>query len=88
MRFDLDRGRVTEFTVQYEVWREDRWLPVVRYDSAHGQPHRDTLDRTGRVIAKDWLPPNMTTNTAMQYAIRDVKANWRTYLAAFEEERR
>lgn len=85
--FDTERGQVTDFTVQYEIWRDGRWLPVVRYDSAHGQPHRDTLDRTGRVVDKDWMPRAMTNDAAMQYAIRDIKANWATYLSAFEEER-
>ena len=87
VRFDTERGRVTDFTVQYDVWREDRWRPVVRYDSAHGRPHRDILDRTGRVVSKEWLPGAMTNNLAMQYALRDIKANWATYLAAFEEDR-
>jgi YD repeat-containing protein len=72
--------------VQFETWRAERWTPVVRYDSAHGQPHRDTLDEDGRVVEKHWLSATMKLNAAMQYAIRDLKANWRTYLAAFEEE--
>ena len=86
VRFDVDRGQVTAFTVQYEIWRDERWLPVVRYDSAHQQPHRDTLDRSGKVVAKDWLPAGISLNVAMQQAIRDLKSNWRAYLAAFERD--
>lgn len=49
-RVDTRRGRVTGFVVQLELEVGDRWYPVVRYDSAHGQPHRDLLDATGGVI--------------------------------------
>jgi hypothetical protein len=54
--FDTDQGQGVDFTVQLECWIEDRWRPAVRYDTAHGQAHRDTLDWEGRVIDKLWLP--------------------------------
>ena len=40
-------GRVTEVLIQLEIRLEGAWHPVVRYDTAHGFPHRDRLDRAG-----------------------------------------
>lgn len=39
----LTRGRIVRFCVQYEAWIEGEWHPIVRYDSAHGRPHKDIL---------------------------------------------
>lgn len=83
--FDLDRGRVTDFTVQYETWLGGRWKAVVRYDVAHGRPHRDVLDRQGRQVTKDWLPPTIGLQDAMEEAVADITRHWATYLAAFME---
>lgn len=83
VRFDFDRGRVTEFTVQLECWIEGRWRPVVRYDSAHGRPHRDILDWDGRVAEKDWMPVTMDNKAAMKVAGRELKDNAAYYREAF-----
>ncbi len=42
-----ERGQIVEFRIQYETLIAGEWHPVVRYDSAHGQPHRDILHRDG-----------------------------------------
>ena len=51
-RMERENGGLRAFTVQLEVWTGDDWRPAVRYDSAHGHAHRDTLDWDGRVIDK------------------------------------
>ena len=86
-RFDLDRGRVTEFTVQLECWIESRWRPVARYDTAHGTPHRDMLDWHGGVVEKDWLPSSMAYNEAMKVAAQDLKDNAEYYRESFLERK-
>lgn len=77
--FNLDRGRVTEFTVQLECWLDGRWRSAVRYDTAHDRPHRDTQNWTGGVEKKDWLPVETDYNNAMSQAIRDLTAHAQTY---------
>ena len=79
IRFNLDRGRVTDFTAQLECWIEGGWRPVVRYDSAHGQPHRDTLDWDGRVVQKDWMSPTISLNRAISEAEEDLRMHAATY---------
>ncbi|MDP9365016.1 MAG: hypothetical protein M3Q10_12455 [Chloroflexota bacterium] len=75
VRFDATRGAVGAFTAQYEVWADGAWRPAVRYDSAHGRPHRDTLDWAGNVVAKNWLPEGTSPNDALTIAEHDFKAN-------------
>ena len=47
VRFELEHGRVVSFVVQLECCFEDNdWLPVVRYDTAHGfAKRRNKKDR-------------------------------------------
>ena len=79
----IERPRtVTSFTVQYEAVIDGRTYPVVRYDCAHGYPHRDLLDAEGRNVAKLWLA-GWDLATALDHARKDLRANWRTYRADF-----
>lgn len=87
VRLDVERGRVTAFTVQLETYVGERWYPVLRYDSAHGYPHRDLLDWDGRVMDKFWLDPTMSAEDAVRYAERDLDENAAAYLAAFMERK-
>lgn len=56
VRFTTERGRVVRYAVQFEVLHENRYRPAVRYDSAHGVPHRDTLDWQGGTINRPGFP--------------------------------
>jgi hypothetical protein len=63
----------------------DRWINVVRYDTAQGLPHRDLLDQSGRVVRKDWLT-NMSFEEALTHAKNDLVQNYETYLENFQAE--
>ncbi len=81
MRINVGRGRIAGFVVQLELEVDGQISPVVRYDCAHGQPHRDTLNPRGVVIAKEWLP--LDYDRALDQATRDVVGNWRRYREDF-----
>ena len=78
------RGRIISFAVQYETFRERKWLPVVRYDSAHGFAHRDQFDFKGRAVKTPLFIRNY--NQALTFAELDLKANWRLYRERFLKE--
>ena len=86
VRIATEKGAVMAFTVQYETTIAGQRFPVVRYDTEHDRPHRDLLDRGGRVIDKAWFPKDMTYDQALQAGNRDIRANWRRYRAAFGKE--
>ena len=76
-----EKGRILDFVVQYETKHDDRWLPVVRYDTAHGYPHKHqshadgTQDKT-RMKMVDY-------NEGLNIAEDDVQSNWLHYKAGF-----
>lgn len=77
-------GRVTEFVIQYEVRQGEEWLPVVRYDTAHGFAHRDLLSSKKGV---EKTPLGMKDlNMALTFAESDLKANWKWYRRRYWEE--
>ena len=45
VRFEIEQGQILEFVVQLECLFSvsERWMPVVRYDTAHAFAHRDLL---------------------------------------------
>ena len=56
---------------------------VARYDTAHGQPHRDLLGKRTGLLRKDWLE-GMSLREALKYAIDDLKSNYESYDQIYE----
>ncbi len=78
------KGKILEFTAQYETNVGGRWLPVVRYDTAHGFFHKDVLHPSKKqekisMIARSY-------NEALTFAREDIKKNWMRYKEAFLKE--
>ncbi len=73
--------RIVRFTVQLEIEHTRAWLPVVRYDNAHGFCHRDDLHPDG---SQDKTPVVVgDVNSTFTYAIEDLRTNWTVYRARF-----
>ncbi len=72
------------FRVQLETRVGTVWLPVVRYDTAHGFAHRDILDQRGRSDKTSLF--NQDLNDALTFAESDLKTNWLVYKQRFLEE--
>lgn len=86
VRMRVERGDLVRFMAQYEAVIAVRVYGVVRYDTAHGAPHRDTLDWQGRVRSKRMLA-GFTFAEALDYAIDDIQSNWRGYRSEFQRRR-
>ena len=63
--------------IQLETWK-DKWMPVVRYNYAHGTPHRDLMTSDGHK-EKEWFEGE-SLSEIVNRAIDDLKKNWRQYL--------
>jgi hypothetical protein len=50
IRFTTRRGEIIRYTVQYEIMHDGGYHAAVRYDNAHGMPHRDTLGWSGETV--------------------------------------
>jgi hypothetical protein len=65
-----------------EVFAEDDWKVVIRYDSAHGYSHMDRFYRDGRRVKKEL---HLSQKEALTLADEDIKDNWKAYQEAFIE---
>ncbi len=85
-RMGLDRsGNVIRFTVQLEIWI-DKWEPVVRYDSAHGEAHIDYVDPKGVTYEKAWLNLRSPFNVAMTRAEDELKQDYPSHIARYRAQ--
>jgi len=89
-RFTIEHGRVLVFTVQYEVFLEGEWKPVVRFDTAHGRVHRDLVDPSGHSAGKDWnwFGATLPYNEALTAAQQEIITRWRSYRRDFLRRQR
>ena len=80
----VEKGRVVEFLVQYEMLLEGRWVEVVRYDTSHGFAHRDLFNING--LKRKTPLFTADNNDALTFAENDIKDNWQVYKQRFLEE--
>jgi len=78
-------GRVKRFRVVLVANVNGRLRCLTRYDTAHGYPHQDILDKEENVLAKMVIPTD-DLNTAFRYAIHDLKTHALRYLEAFGQD--
>jgi len=83
-RHERIEGKVVRFTVQYEIFVQGQWCPVVRYDTAHGFAHRDLMHPDGRKEKTDLLSKDL--NFCLTFAENDLRANWENYRRHFLKE--
>jgi hypothetical protein len=65
--------------------QDDHLYNVARYDTAHGTPHRDIMSRSNNILEKNWLT-QMEFDSALTYAIDDLKENYANYINAWENQ--
>ncbi len=76
---------VTGFAVVLVAMVDGQQVCVTRYDTAHGQAHRDVLGRKSGLIEKEWLV-DLTFNEAFDYAINTIKRNYGNYIQDFLQD--
>lgn len=79
---ETEKGRVIRFAVQLEIFYRDKWVPVVRYDAAHGFTHIDRYRKGGTKIKRKL---DLTWSDALTLAEEDIKENWKAYARRFME---
>jgi len=79
---ETDKGEVVGFAVQLEVFVNDQWKVVIRYDSAHEFAHIDRYYLDGKKVKKEL---QLKLGEALTLADEDIKENWKIYQKAFLE---
>jgi len=87
VRYVKERGRILRFVVQLEVYLEDIWTPVTRYDNAHRFVHRDDIRPDGTQIK---TPPMAfaSNEDAFNFALRDLRVNYSFYIERYRQWKR
>ena len=75
---------IVEFRIQLEILVDEEWHPVVRYDTAHGKPHRDILHPNGDQT-KDWFE-GYSVADVLTIGQKDIMENWTAYRKRFMKE--
>ena len=79
---ESDEGKVTRFSVQLEVFVNNVWQVVIRYDSSHGFSHIDQYKLDGIKVKKEL---HLNLSEALTFADEDIKENWKVYQKRFLE---
>jgi hypothetical protein len=85
--YHVSKGKkIIEFRIQLEVLLDEEWYPVVRYDTAHGIPHRDILHPSGEQT-KEWFE-GYSVEDVLTFGQKDIMENWPIYRKRFIKELR
>ncbi len=80
-----EKGRIIRFMVQYEIYLDGKWCPVVRYDNAHGYAHKDLISPDGS--KKKVFLGEADFNEALTMADGDINDNWQLYKDSYLRRR-
>jgi hypothetical protein len=80
--FETLNGSLIRFVVKLVLKVNDSFYELVRFDSAHGCPHKDTLNPNGEVMRKVWLDL-LDNKQALDLGIKDLKDNYSLYVERF-----
>ena len=80
-RFYKEKGKIIDLVVQYEIFIEEKWKAVVRYDCSHGFFHRDIISPDGSKEKKVIDVPDL--NYALLFARQDIEDRWEWYKEHF-----
>lgn len=81
VRLKIEKGELIDVVYQYETFINGNWMPIVRYDCAHGFFHRDILKPNGDKEKQEIEIDNL--KNASKYAEQDLKDRWEWYKDRF-----
>ena len=80
--FQTTSGIIITFVVKLVFVYKNKYYEIIRYDTAHGCPHKDLLDQEGQVIRKVWFEL-LDNKQALDIAVKDLKDNHEIYIERF-----
>ena len=78
------KGKILKFVVQYEAFIQNKWMPIVRYDTSHRFAHKDIIHYNGKEDKQPLYVQDF--NMALTFAVQDLRISWKWYRAAYEKE--
>jgi hypothetical protein len=78
------KQKILRFTLQLEIHLNNKWYPVVRYDTSHNFAHKDLIHYNGKKEKTPLFIRNY--NDALLFAQADLKTNLTLYKEMFIKE--
>ncbi|MBS3772053.1 MAG: hypothetical protein KGY69_17505 [Bacteroidales bacterium] len=76
-RIKLEKGKVKNFVIQYEISIQDEWFAVTRFDTYHDIVHRDLIAPNGAITKRWYLQLNF--DEGLNFAYNDIENNGEKY---------
>ena len=76
-QIESEKGQVIKFVIQYEIFFQDAWSAVTRFDTFHDAVHRDLIAPDG-AISKRWFL-HFNFDEGLTFAYNDIENNWEKY---------
>ena len=64
---ELEKGQVTKFVIQYEIFVQGKWAPVTRFDTYHNAVHLDLISPDEKVMKKRYIQFNFDEGLTFSY---------------------
>ena len=80
----IKKNKVVDFVVQQESLIRDKWNAIIRYNYAHGKPHKDIVSPDG-ITKKEWIEIS-DLSKIIEMAKQDITKNWQKFRDAYEEK--
>jgi hypothetical protein len=81
---EILNGLVVSYVVKLLLREGEKYYKVIRFDSAHGCPHKDTIDDKGEVVRKTWFE-SLDNQQGLDMAVKDIKDNYELYIERFKK---
>ena len=82
--FETANGLIIDFVVKLVLKVGTTYYELIRFDSAHGCPHKDILDVNGKSKKKVWFEL-LNNKQGLDLAVRDLKDNHEIYIERFKK---
>lgn len=85
--FIKSQGAILRFAIQLEIIieeKEEKWVAIRRYDTAHGFFHCDITHANGQIEKQPM--PGVNFNEALIIAEHDLRQSWKFYRDEFLKE--
>ena len=76
-------GEGTSYAL-YEAYINGEWRAIIRYDTAHGFPHKDIIHPNGTVTKETF--PGFSKAEVLTLGQKDIRRNWKRYRRNYERE--
>ena len=84
--FETDKGKIIKFVVKLEIYKNNDWFEIERYDTHHGYVHKDVLNKMKEKI-KVIIFELLDNKIGLNIALKDFKENYNLYLWRLENEK-